>query len=432
MNTLKGTPTAGLVGATVGFFIGFAGVSLFGPTASYLQRVSTLTPAMAGLLISIPSFSGSLLRIPFSAMVDRDGGRRAFLILLVAALAGLTGLSILFSAAEDVIAGLFPLVLFLGILAGAGIATFSVGISQTAYWFPRSRQGVALGIYAGIGNLAPGIFALIVTRATLPALGMSGSYWVWTAFLAVGIMLYFLLGRNAWYFQLRRNGVEPGEARSEAERLGQEIFPRGSAVETLKMAAGTFKTWGLVLVYFTSFGGFMALTAWLPKYWVGLFGFNLAQAGLATFAFATLASLLRIAGGAISDRIGGYAAAFGSLALILAAGVGLTFAFGAAAALVLLLLMALGMGVANAAVFKLVPQELPHAVGGASGWVGGLGAFGGFVIPNLMAAFLGTGSAGDPGYARGFIVFAALAVVGAVALYLVCRAPRPAAATASA
>lgn len=420
----KGTPKGGLIGATLGFFIGFAAVSLFGPTASYLQRVTALSPALAGLLVSIPNLSGSLLRIPFSAMVDKDGGRKPFTILLLVSLVGLIGLSTLLSMEESVMARLFPLMLLLGVFGGAGIATFSVGISQTAYWFPQSRQGVALGVYAGIGNLAPGIFALILTGVTIPALGIARSYWIWTAALALGLLVYLLLGRNAWYFQLRKRGATPEEARSAAAEKGQEVFPKGSALETLKIAAANGKTWGLVFVYFTTFGGFMALTAWLPKYWQGYFGLALGLAGSATFAYATVASLTRVAGGFVSDRFGGYNTAYASLVLVLLCAALLVFASHPLLAFVFLILMGTGMGVANAAVFKLVAQEIPHAVGGAAGWVGGLGAFGGFVIPNLMAIFLTTGSDGDPGFAWGFTVFVLFALLGIGALYLVRRGTR--------
>jgi nitrate/nitrite transporter NarK len=64
-------------------------------------------------------------------------------------------------------------------------------------------------------------------------------------------------------------------------------------------------------------------------------------------------------------------------------------------------MMALGMGVANAAVFKLVPKEVPQAVGGAAGWVGGLGAFGGFAIPPILSAFVRY--QGNAGYTTGFV-----------------------------
>ena len=70
---------------------------------------------------------------------------------------------------------------------------------------------------------------------------------------------------------------------------------------------------------------------------------------------------------------------------------------------------ATGMGVANAAVFKLVAQEIPEAVGGAAGWVGGLGAFGGFAIPPLMGVIVQ--AQGIEGYANGFVVFICLAAV---------------------
>jgi NNP family nitrate/nitrite transporter-like MFS transporter len=83
------------------------------------------------------------------------------------------------------------------------------------------------------------------------------------------------------------------------------------------------------------------------------------------------------------------------------------------------ILMAIGMGVSNAAVFKLVPQEVPQAVGGAAGWVGGLGAFGGFAIPPLMGAFVRW--QGDPGYALGFVVFIALALVSLTLAFVLKR-----------
>jgi NNP family nitrate/nitrite transporter-like MFS transporter len=67
------------------------------------------------------------------------------------------------------------------------------------------------------------------------------------------------------------------------------------------------------------------------------------------------------------------------------------------------------MGICNAAVFKIVPQVVPQAVGGAAGWVGGLGAFGGFAIPPAMA--FAVRDLGDRGYAIGFVVFVFLALL---------------------
>jgi len=60
---VKGTPSRGLTGTTLGFFFGFAAVALYGPTAIKFKEAMDLTPTMLGLLIAIPSLSGSLLRI---------------------------------------------------------------------------------------------------------------------------------------------------------------------------------------------------------------------------------------------------------------------------------------------------------------------------------------------------------------------------------
>jgi NNP family nitrate/nitrite transporter-like MFS transporter len=83
------------------------------------------------------------------------------------------------------------------------------------------------------------------------------------------------------------------------------------------------------------------------------------------------------------------------------------------------LLLALGMGFANAAVFKLVPRYSPTAVGGAAGIVGGLGAFGGFVIPPVMGLFVR--NLGRDGYAMGFVVFLGLSLVALPLLALLHR-----------
>jgi NNP family nitrate/nitrite transporter-like MFS transporter len=389
--------------------VGFAAVSLFGPTVIFLQEVVGLSAALAGLLISIPNLSGSLLRIPFAAMVEKDGGRRPFLALLLLSLFGIVGIWLVMIQPVETIAGLFPLLLGLGVLGGCGIATFSVGIGQTSYWFPQKRQGTALGVYAGVGNLAPGIFALILTGLTIPRLGLPGSYLLWSIFLALGIVAYIFTGRNAWFFQYRRAGLSDSDAKAQAAKDGQELFPTGKAVESLKASAKIPQTWMLVLVYFTTFGGFLALTAWLPKFGIGYLGFELGTAGLLTAAYSIGASLLRVAGGSFSDLFGGRKTALFSLAAGLVGSFLVIFLPAGVGTIAGLLIMALGMGVGNAAVFKLVPHYVPKAVGGAAGWIGGLGAFGGFVIPLSLGAVLDSA-----GYAQGFWIFAGLFILALV------------------
>lgn len=97
MKPVKGTPRRGLTGATLGFFIGFAAVALFGPTAARFQEVMHLSPLAVGFLVAMSSLSGALLRIPFSAWVDMNGGRKPFLVLLSLSIVGMTGVSVVVS-----------------------------------------------------------------------------------------------------------------------------------------------------------------------------------------------------------------------------------------------------------------------------------------------------------------------------------------------
>jgi NNP family nitrate/nitrite transporter-like MFS transporter len=206
------------------------------------------------------------------------------------------------------------------------------------------------------------------------------------------------------------------EAREKARQNGQEIFPSGGVKDSLINSAKIRNTWALVALYFTTFGGFIALTAWFPTYWSEYQSFAPVKAGLFAAIFSILASAIRVPGGSISDKFGGERVALISMiAILIAAGV-LSYASEISISVVAVLLLAAGMGIANAAVFKLVSVYVPKAVGGAAGWVGGLGAFGGFALPPVMGAI--AGKLGAIGYARGFLVFVGLAIIDLLIIYL--------------
>lgn len=418
---LKGSPTIGLTGATIGFFIGFAAVALFGTTAKKFDALMHLSPFLLGVLVAIPSLSGSILRIPFGAWTDKAGARTPMLTLLGISLVGMAGLTTLLYAAYPGGIGPsdLPLLLFLGTLCGAGIATFSVGVNQTSYWMPRDRQGRALGLYGGLGNLAPGVFTLIIPTA-LVIVGLPGAYAIWLVLLATGTALYALVARNSYWFQLRGSGVPPAEAHAIATEMGQEMFPSGDIVTSLKTSARNARTWALVVLYFTSFGGFLALTAWLPTFWASAYQVAVFTAAVLTAAaVAILSPLMRVGGGLLSDRSGGENVAMLGLAVILVGSVIVATVPGEWVSFGGLVLIGVGMGLANAAVFKLVPKYVPEAVGGASGWVGGVGATSGFLLPPVLGAIVGV--YGKSGYTLGFLVFVGLSIVSLAIAYLLRR-----------
>ncbi|MHB8855345.1 MAG: MFS transporter [Bellilinea sp.] len=421
---IRGTPGQGLFGATLGFFIGFAAVALFGPTAAAIKQTLGLTPLQVGFLVAMPSLSGSLLRIPFAAWVDTAGGRKPFLVLLTTSIVGMLGLAVLITLyyPDRLTPAMTPLLFVLGALVGCGIATFSVGIAQVSYWFPKARQGTALGTFAGIGNLAPGIFSFLLPLA-LVNFGMSGSYLIWLSLLVLGTLGYAVAGRNAPYFQAMAQGNTPEQAVEIGRQHGQEMFPQGRLRDSLVKSAQTWKTWMLVVIYFTTFGGFIALTSWLPTYWREFFGQQAVIAGTLTAIYSITASVLRVFGGRIADKLGGEKTTILSLWVMLAGAILMTFSQNFLLSIFAVIIMAVGMGVGNAAVFKLVPQYVPQAVGGASGWVGGLGAFGGFTIPPILGAMVSV--QGSAGYSAGFGLFVGFGIIALALAFVLKKAFRP-------
>jgi NNP family nitrate/nitrite transporter-like MFS transporter len=412
---LSGSPASGLAMGTWGFFVGFAAVALYGPAAKYFQQQMHLGGLALGLLVAAPQLTGSLLRIPFGAWVDRVGGRLPMLTLFAMSLVGMWGLVFILFTVKSLTVEVYPIIVFFGFLCGCGVASFSVGVPQVSYWFPQKRQGTVLGAYGGIGNLAPGIFTLLLPLA-IGAWGLAGSYLAWVAFLLIGTGIYAFFARDAYFFQLRKQGVPLDQCRSIARERGEELFPTGTVWQAIITAAEDTRTWGLVSLYFVSFGGFLALTVWFPTYWINLHGIDPKTAGvIGGLGFAILAAVVRVLGGMLSERLGGERTAVLAFGAVLLSALVLTFVQDFTADLAAELLIAVGMGTGNAAVFKLVPKYVPAAVGGASGLVGGLGALGGFIIPLFLGATVD--ALGSGGYAGGFFAYVVLAI-GAIGVSL--------------
>ncbi|MFC6903924.1 MFS transporter [Halalkalicoccus tibetensis] len=405
---ITGNPRRGLAMATLSFFAGLTTIAFYGVAGPTFQEALGISGALLGLLLSSPHISKVILRVPFGAWVDDIGARTPILILLamtIVGIAGLVGTLVLFYP-DDFGSHLYVPLLVFGILAGAGSATFSVGIAQTSYWFPEDRQGFAMGAFAGAGNIGPGVF-----NSLIPVLigigGLAIAYSAWLVFMIVVTVLYFAYGANPYYFQLLDRGLDAEKAKGVAEEMGQEVFPAGDTWDSLRESSMNHWTWVLVFLYTVSYGGgFTALTTWYPTYWNLFHDMSLTMAGLFAGVFVVYGSLIRIPGGSLSDRFGGEDVAAVSFA-VMVAGAGIaTFATGITASFVGMMVLGTGMGIANAAVFELVPKYVPDAVGGASGWIGGIGGAGTLLVLPLLGVFVDV--FGEIGYARGFSVIAGL------------------------
>ena len=411
---LTGSPILGLWTSTLGLFAGLTTIVLYGVAGAEFKESLGLSGAMLGVLLSSPHLSKAILRIPFGAWVDEVGGKKPFLILLGSSILGLAGITaVLYLYYPDEFdPSLFPLLLFFGVLGGAGGATFTVGAPKTSYWFPRKRQGYALGVYAGLGNIGPGILNYVIP-VLIGAVGLAAAYFGWLIFLIIATLIYAYFAMDPYYFQLIKKGETDERAKGIGNDLGQDVFPSGSTRESLKKSASNYRTWILVFLYTISFGGgFTALTAWFPTYWTLFHDMDIMGAGLVAAIFTIYGSLIRVPGGKFTDKYGGEKVAAISFGIMAIGALVLTMSSSFYPSFIGMIIIGTGMGIANAAVFGLVPKYVPDAVGGASGWIGGVGGAGTLIIIPLLGIFVD--SYGQIGYARGFIVFVILSTLCAL------------------
>ncbi|MFR9775782.1 MFS transporter [Micromonospora sp. MS34] len=373
--------------STVGFTLMFAVWLMFGVLGIPIRRELGLTDVQLSWLSSVAILNGAVWRLLGGVLADRLGGKAVFTALLV-----FTALpTYLVSRADS-----YGALLLYAFLAGFGGNAFSVGVSWVSAWTRQERQGFALGVF-GAGNVGASVTKLIGPAfiAAVPAVGYLGGVvpggWRFVPFLYAVLLL--LMAAAVWFGTPRRDR-RPS---------------RGRPLREMLRPLRQLRVWRFSLYYVAVFGAYVALSAWLPKYYVDVFGLPLYQAALLTALFIFPASLLRPVGGWLSDRYGARRVMYGTFGAMSAATLFLAMPYGHIVLYVPeryeadgvrevlpyqlgvlpftvgVLLVGVAMGIGKAAVFKHIPEYFPNDVGAVGGLVGMLGALGGFVLPPLFA-----------------------------------------------
>jgi NNP family nitrate/nitrite transporter-like MFS transporter len=168
----------------------------------------------------------------------------------------------------------------------------------------------------------------------------------------------------------------------------------------------------LAFLYSLTFGGFVGFASFLTTFFHEQYQLSRVAAGDFTTLVVIAGSLLRPAGGWLSDRLGGYrllVLLLGGFAACLLA-VAAVPAVSIAVAVLFIGMGLLGMG--NGAVFQLVPQRFPGRMGVVTGIVGAAGGLGGFFLPSVLGAVKDVTGA----YTLGLVAFAATFLAGMVVL----------------
>jgi len=362
--------------STVAFTACFAVWTIFSIIGVQIQKDLGLTDTQFGLLVGTPILTGSLSRLALGIWTDQFGGRLVNTLVMLAAAAATFLLSYAETYGEFLVAAL-----------GVGIAggSFAVGIAYVSRWYPKERQGTALGIF-GMGNVGSAVTKFIAPFVMV-AMGWAAVAQIWAGALAVMAILYYLFAKDdPILVEQRRTGRKPQSASSQLEPLKN------------------LQVWRFSLYYFFVFGAFVALALWLPRYFVGAYGLPITTAGMLAAAYSIPGSIFRAVGGWLSDRIGARTVmywTFGVSAAVtfllsyptttyvvqgIEGPIEFTLAMGVVPFTVLVFILGFFMSLGKAAVYKHIPVYYPDNVGSVGGLVGMIGGLGGFVLPIAFGA----------------------------------------------
>ncbi len=357
-----GEPAKALWMSTIAFTLCFAVWTIFAIIGIRIKQDLGLNEAEFGLLVGTPVLTGSLVRIVLGIWTGRYGGRLVYTLTMLAAALATFLLSYAQTYTEMLIAGL-----------GVGLAggSFAVGVAYVSPFFPPQKQGTALGIF-GAGNVGAAV-TKFAAPFVLIAWGWQAVAQIWAVGLALMAIVFWFTTTDDPAFRLRREG------KVASKSLAQEFAPLKNV-----------QVWRFSLYYFFAFGGFVALSLWLPRYLVGVYGFNLATAGMVAAAYSIPGSIFRAFGGVVSDKKGARSvmyvmfavAAVATLILSLpAAGASATVGITPAVFIVVIFALGFVMSLGKAAVYKHIPAYYPESVGAVGGIVGMMGGLGGFILP---------------------------------------------------
>jgi NNP family nitrate/nitrite transporter-like MFS transporter len=362
--------------STIAFTVCFAAWTIFSILGVQIKKDLNLTDSQFGLLVGTPILTGSLVRLALGVWTDQYGGRIVYTLVMLCAAAA----TFLLSYAHDYTT-------FLIAALGVGIAggSFAVGIAYVSKWYPKEKQGTALGIF-GAGNVGAAVTKFLAP-VVMVALGWQAVAQIWAAGLVVMALVFFAMTKDdPDLADRRRRGVKP------------EPFS-----EMLKPLANQ-QVWRFSIYYFFVFGGFVALALWLPRYYVGVYGLDIVSAGLLGAAYSIPGSLFRVLGGTLSDRYGArkvmYWTFWGSVACTfllsypatqyvvhgIRGPIAFTFAIGFIPFTILTMVLGFFMSLGKAAVYKHIPVYYPGRVGSVGGVVGLIGGLGGFILPIAFGA----------------------------------------------
>ncbi len=356
-------------------------------------------------LVALPGLVGSLMRFPYTFAVTTFGGRNW--TIFSASILFIPTIALAYVVTQP--STPYWELLLVASLAGLGGGNFASSMTNISFFFPDRMKGWALGLNAAGGNigvssvqlLTPILMSLGIINLYQATPGADGSYiqnagLMWLVPLAIAVF-------GAVFFM---NNL--GTARS--------TFKDQLAI------VGRKHTWIMSYIYIGTFGSFIGYSAAFPL-------LIKTQFPAVTLAIAFLGplvgSLSRPLGGLLADKIGGAVVTFWNFIAMGGATIGVMYFIETkdfAGFLAMFLILFVTTGVGNGSTYRMIPsifreEKLAAAKGGgdaaralalkaagvesgaALGFIGAIGACGGYFIPRGFGASIA--ATGGPNLALG-------------------------------
>lgn len=264
--------------STFAFMVCFAAWMINGVLVTFLVNngVFRWSPIQIGWLLGVPVLVGSVFRLPVGILTDKFGGRWVLTIILF-----FCAIPMYFLSQSNTYLSFLLLSFGFGLVG----SSFAAGVAYTCLWYPKEKQGTALGVF-GLGNMGAAMTTLIaptiLNKLTNNGVDIEG--WrvlpkLYAALLLITGIIFLLATKN------------------KIPEVSKSILQRLTPLKETRV-------WRLGLYYFFVFGSFVALAQWLIPYYVNVYSLSIVSAGFMATAFSLPAGFFRVIGGWLSDKLG--------------------------------------------------------------------------------------------------------------------------------
>jgi len=382
-----------LIWSVVAEFLGFAIWLLWSILATRLPQAGFhYTTDQLFQLVALPGLIGSLARFPYAFAPAIFGGRNWTMFSAAALFIPTLSLAYFVTQPETP----FWLMLIVAGTAGLGGGNFASSMANISFFYPDRMKGWALGLNAASGNIGVsvvqlvtpqllgfGVISLYLTTPTADGLYLQNAGLMWIVPLTVAVIGAYLFMNNL-------------------------TSARASFNEQLVILKRKH-TWVMSYIYIGTFGSFIGYSAAFPL--LIKTQFPEITVGIA-FLGPLVGSISRPFGGLLADKIGGANVTFWNFIAMGAATLGVMYFVDHkefAGFLTMFLALFVLTGIGNGSTYRMIPsifraQKLSEAEGKgetgralalkaagleaatALGFIGAVGACGGYLIPRGFGA----------------------------------------------